>query len=223
MQWDRIQTERVGLIGVSVLLTAGITYALVKGSRQPAPIVFQPLPIQSASPAADQVPTPEKPTPAQLIVHAAGGVNKPGLLHLPPEARIDDAIKAAGGAVVDADLDQINLAAKLTDGEQVFVPRKNHPEDAAKIGDTYKGGLVGEAQAAPHASRGSHKQPSGPVSLNTATASQLESLPGVGPSTAHKIMDYRQEHGGFSSVEELMAVKGIGPKKLEAMRRYLKL
>ncbi len=149
-----------------------------------------------AAPAAP--PTETSPaTPTAVVVDVVGAVRRPGLYRLAEGARVADAVARAGGATRKADLALINLAAQLADGEQVVVPRR---------------GAV--AAAPPSGAAGSS---SGPIHLNTATLEQLDSLPGVGPVTAQKILDYRQEHGSFSSVDELDAVPGIGPARLDEL------
>lgn len=135
--------------------------------------------------------------PPQLVVDVSGAVQRPGLYRLPQGSRIADALTRAGGATAKAAVDGVNLAAPLADGEQVVVPLR------APGG----GSAVAPAGASPGAS-------SGPVSLSTATVDQLDALPGIGPVTAQKIIDYRTEHGAFHSVEELDAISGIGPAKL---------
>jgi competence protein ComEA len=139
----------------------------------------------------------EAAAPAALVVHVVGAVHRPGLYRLREGSRIADAVRRAGGATKRADLSLVNLAAPVADGVQVVVPRRMTAAAAA----------AGTAQA-----------PSGPVHLNTATLEQLDELPGVGPSTAQKILDFRQEHGAFTSVDELDAVPGIGPARLEQLR-----
>ena len=134
---------------------------------------------------------------SRVVVDVVGAVRRPGLYRLAHGSRIADAVTRAGGAVSKADLAQVNLAAPLADGEQVVIPRR---------------GAVG---AAGTSSPGSAE---GPVQLSTATPEQLDSLPGVGPVTAQKILDYRQKHGAFASVDELDAVPGIGPKRLDQLR-----
>jgi len=130
-------------------------------------------------------------------------VRQPGLYRLEQGARIADAIARAGGATPKAELAQVNLAAPLADGEQVVVPKRGAPGVAPAAG--------GGASAAGGA-------PTAPVQLSTATVEQLDSLPGIGPATAQKILDYRTKHGAFSSVDELDAVPGIGPKRLDELR-----
>jgi competence protein ComEA len=141
--------------------------------------------------------------PAQrLVVHVVGAVRRPGLYRLDQGDRIADAVRRAGGATRSADLGAINLAAPLADGSQVVVPRR--VAAAAGVGTP----SPPEASAAP----------AGPVHLNQATLEQLDELPGVGPVTAQKILDYRTQHGAFSSVDELDAISGIGPARLDELR-----
>jgi competence protein ComEA len=138
--------------------------------------------------------------PPQLVIDVAGAVRRPGLYRLPQGSRIADAVARAGGATGKAALDGVNLAAPLADGEQVVVPAR----------------IPGAASTA--ASSVSGAPSSGPVSLSTATAEQLDALPGIGPVTAQKIVDYRTQHGAFHSVDELDAISGIGPAKLDQLR-----
>jgi competence protein ComEA len=133
----------------------------------------------------------------KLVVHVVGAVRRPGLYRLRDGARVADALARAGGTTRKANLEAINLAAPVVDGQQVLVPRI--PALAAD-------GAPGAAQ------------PTGPVSLSSATIEQLDELPGVGPVTAQKILDYRTAHGAFRSVEELDAVPGIGPARIETLR-----
>jgi competence protein ComEA len=150
-----------------------------------------PPPVRVAAPA-------RPPAVAQLFVHVVGAVRRPGLYRLRDGARVADAVTRAGGVTRNAQLELVNLAARVADGEQVVVPRRGAVGAAA-------GGTPGAA-------------PSGPVHLNAATLEQLDDLPGVGPVTAQKILDYRQAHGAFGSVDELDAVPGIGPARLDELR-----
>jgi competence protein ComEA len=138
---------------------------------------------------------------ARVVVDVVGAVRRPGLYRLEQGSRIADAVARAGGATGKADLAQVNLAAPLADGEQVVVPKRGAAGTAgAEVGP----GGTGTA--------------TGPVHLSTATLDQLDSLPGVGPVTAQKILDYRAKHGAFSSVDELDAVPGIGPSRMDQLR-----
>jgi competence protein ComEA len=134
----------------------------------------------------------------EVFVDVVGAVRRPGLYRLETGARVADALARAGGATGKAQLELVNLAALVADGEQVVVPRR------------------GAAVAA--AGSGGEGAPTGPVHLNSATVEQLDELPGVGPVTAQKIVDYRTQHGGYGSVDELDAVPGIGPSRLADLR-----
>jgi competence protein ComEA len=164
----------------------------------------------SAAPPPPTLPPPTFATTTALthvVVHVVGAVRRPGLYRLAQGARVADAVARAGGSTRKADLALVNLAALVSDGEQVVVPRR---------GAGAAGGPAGAAGGA-GASSGSGI-PTGPVHLNSATVEQLDALPGVGPVTAQKIVDYRQKHGAFTSVDELDAVSGIGPARLDQLR-----
>lgn len=157
----------------------------------------------SAAPTATPLPAPvrAKPTAAKLLViDVAGAVRHAGLYRLRSGSRIDDAIAAAGGPTAKAQLDSVNLAAPVADGEQIVVPGR---------------GAAGLAAASPPAAGSS---PSAPLDLNSATLEQLEGLPGIGPVTAQKILDYRQAHGAFHAVAELEGVSGIGPAHMAQLK-----
>jgi competence protein ComEA len=142
-----------------------------------------------------------------LVVHVVGAVRRPGLFRLREGARVADAVARAGGATRRADLAAVNLAAPLVDGIQVLVP--------ARVSAAAAPSTDGDGVAAPGASvTGAGRK----VSLASATAEQLDELPGVGPVTAQKILDYRTEHGPFRSVDDLDAVPGIGPARIEQLR-----
>lgn len=162
-------------------------------------------------------PTDGPSRPGQVVVHVAGAVASPGVVTLDEGARVADAIDAAGGLAQEADPDQLNLARPLTDGEQVRVPRVGEDASAwqgtsGQAGASAGGGGGGQAPGA------AGPAPSGSVNLNTADAAELETLPGIGPALAQRIIDYRAEHGAFTSVDELTAVSGIGSARLEALR-----
>lgn len=133
-----------------------------------------------------------------LVVHVAGAVRRPGVYRMPAGSRVDDAVSRAGGASPRAELEAVNLAARLADGQQVVVP------------ETAPGGGGAAVTTA-----------EGPISLGAATVEQLEEVEGIGPVTAAAIIEFRDEHGGLSSVEQLDQVSGIGPATMESLRSRL--
>lgn len=141
----------------------------------------------------------------RVTVHVAGAVRRPGVYRLAPGARVDDALRSAGGAQDRADLTAVNLAAKLEDGRQVVVPERAAPAVGGAAGHPPAPGAGGAAA------------PGAPINLNTATLEQLDTLDGVGPGIAQRILDYREQHGAFSRVEELGEVPGIGAKRLATL------
>ncbi|MCU0269877.1 MAG: helix-hairpin-helix domain-containing protein [Acidimicrobiales bacterium] len=180
-------------------------------------------PADSAGPTGEAGPSPSPTgTAAGVIwVHVAGAVARPGLYGLPASARVADAVGAAGGFAGHADLDRVNLAAPLTDGARLYVPalgQETPPPVPAGAGGG-PSGPDGE-EGSPGADGGDAPPPGGAalVDLNTATAEELDRLPGVGPTTAAAIIDHRERNGPFASVDQLADVKGIGEAKLEAVR-----
>jgi competence protein ComEA len=157
----------------------------------------------------------ERPPAETPLVHVAGAVRRPGVYRLRGGERVQDAVRRAGGARHGADLNAINLAAKVADGQQVVVPRRGAAAGASTA--------VAAASPSGDAAAGGGGPPQAPVSLNSATAEQLDTLDGVGPATAQKILDWRTQHGGFQSVDDLSEVPGIGPKRLAALRPKVQL
>lgn len=152
-----------------------------------------------------------------LAVDVKGAVVHPGLYKFGAGSRINDAIKAAGGATEDAALESLNLAQPLDDGMEIRVPRAGEVVTAPPVKS------VSPPKSGSSRSSGKKQMPVGKVSLNSATLQELQQLPGVGPSTAQKIIEYRTQSGGFKSIAEVENVKGIGPKKFAQMQPYLSL
>ncbi|HWJ31989.1 MAG TPA: helix-hairpin-helix domain-containing protein [Gaiellaceae bacterium] len=188
---ELLQDRRRVLVGVMALLAAlalaGRTFLRPTHASVPPPV------------RVARAKAPAKP--AAIYVDVVGAVRRPGLYRVRDGARVADAVARAGGVTPKAQLELVNLAARIADGEQVVVPRR------------------GAAAALP--APGGSAEPRGPVHLNSATLEQLDSLPGVGPVTAQKILDYREQHGGFNSVDELDAVAGIGPARLADLRELV--
>jgi competence protein ComEA len=186
---------------VSALLILGLVGAgwLLLRARPVA--VASPGEVVTVSPPA-QTPASATPTPSKeaskIVVHVLGAVRRPGLVRLPENARVQDAIDAAGGLTGRADPGELNLAQLLGDGQQVLIGTTNDP--------------VGEVREQAGSATASGPTASATLDLNRADQSQLEQLPGVGPVTANAILTWRQQHGRFSRIEELQEVDGIGPK-----------
>jgi competence protein ComEA len=154
---------------------------------------------------------------APVFVHVAGAVVSPGVVQLGAAARVVDAVAAAGGLRADADPDRVNLAAPLVDGSRVVVPTVGQ-EPATELATVPPPNGAGETATPGTATGADAATPGAPLPLNSATAAQLDELPGVGPSTAQAILDHREREGPFTSVEGLLDVRGIGEAKLEALR-----
>lgn len=183
--------EHLAAVVVVLLVGCGWTaYSLLQAKSTPVAVAAVPTVL------ADTTPTPT-PTPL-VLVHVLGAIKSPGVVELPQGARVADAIVKAGGLTAAADPGELNLAAVVVDGSQVVIGTKGKP----------RGEVRGEGSDAGAGSPGR----SATVSLNTATLEQLDTLPGVGPVTAQKILDWRKLHGRFSAVTELQEVDGIGPK-----------
>ena len=147
------------------------------------------------------------PTEPPWVVHVDGAVLHPGVYTLPPGARVADAIAVAGGLAADADTKALNLAAPLQDGARVWVPRR--------------GEMPPPSPTRPAPEVNSPNRPGTRLNLNTATPAELEALPGIGPALAKRIVEYREAHGPFATVDDLLAVSGIGPAKLAQLRPYV--
>jgi competence protein ComEA len=182
---DRRRLLAVGTVALLVLIVAG---KLLLRPARPA----VPPPVRVATNSAGHA------SATTLFVNVVGAVRRPGLYRLKDGSRVADAVTRAGGPTPKAQIELLNLAARIADGEQIVVPRR------------------GLANPSPAVSGGAAAP--GPVHLNSATLEQLDALPGVGPVTAQKILDYRQQHGAFGSVDELDAIAGIGPARLEQLR-----
>jgi competence protein ComEA len=185
-----LDRRRILVGAILLVLVLALAGRFLLRSGRPA----VPPPVRVAAPAA-------KPAAATIFVNVVGAVRRPGLYRLRDGARVANAVSRAGGVTRHAQLELVNLAARVSDGEQIVVPRRSAGGAAAGTG-----GAVA---------------PGGPVHLNSATLEQLDGLPGIGPVTAQRILDYRQQHGAFGSVDELDAVPGIGPARLEQLRELV--
>lgn len=151
--------------------------------------------------------------PEELLVDVGGAVAAPGVVRVAAGARVTDAVAAAGGLTAEADTATLNLAARLEDGQKVYVPTAGEAMPAAGGGSADAGAAAGGAGSA-----GAGGATSGLVNINTASADELDALPGVGPATAQAIIDERESNGAFTSAEDIMRVSGIGEKKFAKLK-----
>jgi competence protein ComEA len=208
---------RLAGAALAVLVAGALVGWLVLGSRAPSAPVEATLPTaplaSAAGPAGAAAPTTAT-TAGRVVVHAAGAVVSPGVYELDAGARVADAVAAAGGLAADADADRLNLAGPVADGARVYVPRTGE-EVPAEIGVEVPNGSTDGAGGGGGAPGGTA---AGPVDLNRADVALLDTLPGVGPATAQAIVAHRDEHGPFTSVDQLIDVRGIGEAKLAQLR-----
>lgn len=201
------ETSRIQLIAYALALCAIVWLGARYSSREPdVPAVSTASEKRGAQPARIDV---RREGEGRVTVHVAGAVRNPGVYRLKGGSRVEQAVRSAGGATRSAFLDGLNLAGKLEDGRQIVVPRRG----AGGVATAPAAGAVAAVPGAPEA----------PVDLNTATLEVLDTLDGVGPATAQKILDYREEHGGFGSVEELGQVSGIGDKRLATLKERVRV
>jgi competence protein ComEA len=189
---SRSQVVAYGAVALALLLVGARAIRSEGGAGPP--------PAAAAGPAAGSAELSLSSSGGDVVVDVAGAVRQPGVYRLPAGARVVDAIGRAGGPTGEALLEGINRAARLADGQQVVVPERGPGGAAATPGTASE---------------------DGPISLGSATAEQLETIDGIGPVTAAKIVEYRDQHGGLASVDQLDQVSGIGPATMESLRSRL--
>nr|WP_090274211.1 ComEA family DNA-binding protein [Mycolicibacterium komanii]CRL67139.1 competence protein ComEA-like protein with helix-hairpin-helix repeat region [Mycolicibacterium komanii] len=217
----RADPGRAGVIalgGVGLLAVLVTVFVLLRDDS-PAVAAAKLPPVQMVSSAS---PTPDAASPAPggpVVVSVVGLVHKPGLVTLATGARIADALTAAGGPLDGADLVGLNMARRITDGEQIVVGIAPPPGEPPAMGSSVSSGAAAPVPAnAPASGEGGGASAGGTVDLNTATVEQLDTLPGIGPVTAAAIVAWRDANGRFTSVDQLGDVDGIGPARLEKLR-----
>ena len=206
---DKLRQALSAVTPGRVLSTATALAVVSVGSwwllRAPAPPVERTLPMATTPTASSVVGAPPPSVaPADVVVQMAGAVQHPGVFHLPVGSRVADLVAAAGGAITGVDAAVLPLAAKVTDGQRIYLPKPGEPAPAAT---SASGGAT----------------PAGPLDLNTATAAQLDALPGVGPTTAAAIVSYREKHGPYRSIDGLLEIKGLGQSKVDALRELVRV
>jgi competence protein ComEA len=191
-----------------VASTAGALLVVSVGSwwllRSPAPPVERSLPMAVRTGSSVPLAAPPSVAPADIVVQIAGAVVHPGVYRLPLGSRVADLLAASGGPAAGVDPAVLSLAAKVSDGQRVYMPKPGEPVSSA--GGTGSGG-----------------EPAGPLDLNSATMAQFDALPGIGPATAAAIVAYRDKHGQFRSVDDLSQIKGFSASKLDAVRALIRV
>jgi len=209
-RWVESATERWnehrGSITVLVVAAIAVAVGAAWWRSGPSAPALPPLP------SGPEPSTTTKPVAVDVVVHVVGAVRTPGVVRLRDGTRVIDAVTAAGGALPRADLGALNLAARLTDGARIVVPR---------VGEAPPPPLPGEGSGGTDSPAGGGD--SGPIDVNRATAEELESLPGVGPATAAAIVREREANGPFRSPDDLERVRGIGPSKLASLRDLVRV
>jgi competence protein ComEA len=221
VQLSRRQIIAYAAVAV-VVVAVGVRYVVLPKAAGPSEAQAVVLAPVASSPAAGggtgaqgggfssaAAASPSPSASPDLVVYVCGAVRSPGVVRLQAGARVTDALEVAGGPTAKAELAAVNLAAPVTDGQQIVVPEKGAAGavSVAPAGDASGGLAAGSAAAA-----------AAVVNINTASLEELDALDGVGPSTAQKIIDYRTEHGGFKTIDEIKEVPGIGDAKFAAMK-----
>jgi competence protein ComEA len=186
------------VLSAGFLAVVGMSLLLLFVRRPESPRVVIQQAAQQAAQLAATRPAPSPQVASLLVVHLSGEVIAPGVYRLPVGARVDDALKAAGGPTGEGDVHRLNLAARLADGQQIVVPKRIDPV------------LAGLSQAV--------SPTPGRVNLNTASVAELDRLPGVGPVTAQRIVAYREQHGPFSHVEQVRDAKLVSAATFEKIK-----
>lgn len=182
----------------SLVGACGIALLAVYGCAAVSP---RPVPVEIVQPSATVAPTT-----APIRIHIVGAVAKPGVYTLPAESRLVDVVAIAGGLTAEADPERVNLADFVKDGQQIYIPRQGTPPPPSPT---------------PLVAQNAASAKSGPLNINTATAKELETLPGIGEVYAERIVAYRATHGPFEAPEEIMLVQGIGPARYEQIKELI--
>ena len=213
-----LERHRGYVIGALLaVILPGVTLLWLK-RPQPAPLIIStPVPSPTFTLVLTSTPAPTA-TPLPVRIYVTGAVLKSDVYVLPAGSIVKDALLAAGGATADADLERINLAVQLYDQQQIYVPSRGQETLPAPVVSDEPPPMPAKVE---RAGNGSADVLSATVNINTASADTLETLPGIGPAFAQRIIDYRIENGAFGSVEQLAQVKGIGPATLAKLEHLI--
>lgn len=174
-----------------------------------SPPPSEPPAVPSPSESVEEIGT--SPEPATLVVYVSGEVVNARVVHVPTGSRVTDAVALAGGLTADADVSAVNMARLVTDGEHIHIPAPGDPPRPST--PPAPDGAVNDGESPPGLSA--------PINLNTATGAELETLPGIGPSLSQRIIDYREQHGQFASIDQLLEVSGIGESKFTQLKEHV--
>lgn len=206
-----------GIVLAAIAVLAVLVTVFTLARHRPAPVVSADLPpVQMAATSVPSSSAPAEPPKQSTVVSVIGLVSQPGLVTLAPDARVADAVTAAGGPLHGADTVGLNLARHIADGEQIVVGIAAPAGQAPQLGSSVGGVPESGPPAAP-------AKPAGPIDLNTATAEQLDALPGVGPVTAAAIVAWRLANGRFTAIDQLGEIDGIGPARLDKLRPLVRV
>lgn len=211
-EWARRAWEfgRAHVVVVAIIGLAGVLWAVLgMAQARTVPVEVVATPVAGATPAASATPTARS-----ILVHVVGAVHRPGVVRLPEGARVADAVEAAGGPTAEARLGELNLAAPVADGSQVVIGSEKRPTSEVRAPSGGASGAGGGGSGVAAIDR---------IDLNTATAEQLDTLPGVGPVMAQAILSWRAKHGRFARVEELQEVDGVGPKTYAQLAPHVRV
>ncbi len=213
------KNEQKALIVIIFFLLAGAgvrIYGNFRGESNVIPVNKYSEPVATSNPLELPTSVEESPTPQKtknIIAHICGGVKSPGVYTLPENSRVKDFIDAAGGASKDGIIDAINLARIVRDGEKIVIPQTGKTSACNETGGT---GSEPVPQISPEENKGK-------IDINTGTLADLDSIPGIGPVIAQRIIDHRNTNGNFKSVEDIKEVKGIGEKTFEKIKDYIEV
>mgnify|MGYP005830946963 CR=1 FL=1 len=209
MNLENSKKIMLSIILISIILILFIIYMLNTNSNDE--IFLESLTVggnTAESNVVENLEAEEELETEKIAIHIIGEVKKEGIVYLEAGSRIVDAIKEAGGATKEADLSQINLAYELQDGQKIYIPNKNEKISEYITMSSGNNVIIEENNSSAETERKENK-----VNINTANVNELDNLPGIGPSLAQRIIEYREENGNFKSIEELQNVKGIGDAK----------
>ncbi len=201
--------DKQKIIKIAVVVVIGILAMIYYISTKQESTDYEDILSNTAVVENKKEETVTKEEKTKIKVYVAGEVNIPGVIELEEGARIEDAIQGAGGVKAEADLKNINLAYEISDGEKIYIP------------NIAEAGTEEETVNASNASASQSNHSNGKININKATATELITVPGIGASTAQKIITYREENGKFQAIEDVKKVSGIGDSKFESMKDYI--